>query len=192
MWPAICCIRLICLSFSVSANFTTKLEDAPCNKREKIFQIKNWVEINPFFCLQRSQSKRNFCESHLKFPLLKSFLSVLQMIILLSEGDEMLKSIKNYLTWIGDKERDRDGERKVERRWKGGSKFNKISLMKAETFKILNCIWMESDMKDEDDFILGWWRQKYTEEVFKKGMKESREFLLSWKLLRSFFVFSFR
>lgn len=30
MWPAICCIRLNCRSFSVSANFTTKLDDAPC------------------------------------------------------------------------------------------------------------------------------------------------------------------
>jgi hypothetical protein len=30
--PVICCIRLSCLSFSVSANFTTKLDDAPYNK----------------------------------------------------------------------------------------------------------------------------------------------------------------
>lgn len=50
-------------------------------------------------------------KSHLKFPLLKSFLSVLQMIILLSEGDEILKSIKNYLTWMGDrKKRDEEGK----------------------------------------------------------------------------------
>lgn len=37
MWPAICCIRRNCRSFSVSANLTTKLEDAPCKwiKREE-------------------------------------------------------------------------------------------------------------------------------------------------------------
>lgn len=68
MWPAICCIRwkkrfrlvafpfsrggalhqkqltLICRSFSVSANFTTKLEDAPCNERKKITSFHRcWI-----------------------------------------------------------------------------------------------------------------------------------------------------
>lgn len=33
MFPAICCMRLSCLSFSVSANFTTMLDDAPCNRQ---------------------------------------------------------------------------------------------------------------------------------------------------------------
>lgn len=34
-WPTICCMRLSVRSLSVSANFTTRLEEAPCGGRSR-------------------------------------------------------------------------------------------------------------------------------------------------------------
>lgn len=55
MWPAICCIRRNCRSFSVSANLTTKLEDAPWleneneNRNEQFYiKIIKIHQKNPF------------------------------------------------------------------------------------------------------------------------------------------------
>lgn len=50
IWPAICCIRRNCRSFSVSANFTTKLEDAPCqSKRERKKNDQKRVQNNNLY-----------------------------------------------------------------------------------------------------------------------------------------------
>jgi len=44
MWPAICCMRRICRSFSVSAYLTTRLEDAPWkNKWSEWSQVESRV-----------------------------------------------------------------------------------------------------------------------------------------------------
>lgn len=44
MRPTICCILLSWRSLSVSANFTTKLEEAPCKRMEKQKLLECWTD----------------------------------------------------------------------------------------------------------------------------------------------------
>lgn len=50
--PAICCIRLNCLSFSVSANLTTKLEDAPCENNEGEIRLVKILQESTYSGIQ--------------------------------------------------------------------------------------------------------------------------------------------
>lgn len=65
MWPAICCMRRNCRSLSVSANLTTKLEDAPClNAARKAIALKGKNE-------KEKRKKLNEMKSHERTQLEK-------------------------------------------------------------------------------------------------------------------------
>lgn len=71
MWPAICCIRRNCRSFSVSANLTTKLDDAPWKRNEK--RKRNlFKEVH--FDLFRRYSESNHCHCHRNMMSLRFYL----------------------------------------------------------------------------------------------------------------------
>lgn len=70
MWPAICCIRRNCRSLSVSANFTTKLEDAPyqIERRGEKRNRQNTTRIRFYYTHThiRRQVRQNFFNLELR------------------------------------------------------------------------------------------------------------------------------